>query len=67
VAPGSTVLGIPTSLQGAVHLQVLVDVIDQPQPAHLLLHLEQLWVHGDRKVEELLRVRQLLPVLLVLR
>lgn len=50
-----------------MHLQVLVDVIDQPQPAHLLLHLEQLWVHGDRKVEELLRVRQLLPVLLVLR
>lgn len=46
--------------QAPAHLERLVELVDQAQPGHLLLHLQQLRVHGDGEVEELLRVGQLL-------
>lgn len=48
-----------------LYLQRVVQVIDHPEPRHLLLHFDELRVHGDGEVEKLLRIGQFLPVLLV--
>jgi hypothetical protein len=48
------------------YLQRVVQFIDHPEPRHLLLHLDELRVHGDGEIKELLRIGQFLPVLLVL-
>lgn len=49
------------------HLQRFVEVINDPQVVHLLLHFEQLWVHCNRKIEKFLSISQLLAVLFMSR
>lgn len=50
----------------SLYLLFFVDGVDEFQPFQLFLHLLHLCVHCDGEVEQLLGIRQLLPILVEL-